>query len=103
MQGMFWSEPMKRELRRAFRAGKYAAALRAFPNLTRGQVQSAIRRFVFDYETYALQVTAIEWMTPEEARVHLAAYDSAAFLDGVARLLEDRHGTPHHHRATRVA
>ena len=91
MQAIVWSDTMQRELRRAFRAGKYGAALRAFPQLTRGQVQSAIRRFVFDYDTANAEISTAAVITPAEARARLAAYDGGAFLYGVARLLEDRH------------
>jgi hypothetical protein len=94
---------MQSDLRRAFRAGKYAGALRAFPHLTRGQVQSAIRRFVFDYDTANADISTADVITPAEARARLAAYDGNAFLEGVARLLEDRHCSSEHDRATRVA
>ena len=91
MQATVWSETMQRELRRAFRSGKYGAALRAFPHMTRGQVQSAIRRFVFDFDTASADISTADVITPAEARARLAAYDRGAFMDGVARLLEDRH------------
>ena len=78
---------MQTELRRAFRRGKYGAARAAFPAMTRGQVQGAIRRFVFDFDTANAAVANV--ITPAEARLRLAAFDSATFLEGVARLLGD--------------
>lgn len=68
MQASVWSDAMQSELRRAFRAGKYAAALRAFPHMTRGQVQSAIRRFVFDYDTANADISTADVITLAEAR-----------------------------------
>lgn len=90
MPATVWTDTMQAELRRAFRRGRYAAARRAFPMMTRGQVLSAIRRFVFDFDTANANIVAADVITPAEARARLAAYDGAAFLDGVARLLEDR-------------
>jgi hypothetical protein len=66
----------------------------------RGQVQSAIRRFVFDYDTANADISTADVITLAEARARLAAYDGAAFMEGVARLLDDRHSTDH---STRVA
>lgn len=91
MQATVWTEQMQSDLRGAFRRGKYAAARRAFPMMTRGQVQSAIRRFVFDFDTANADIAMADVITPAEARARLAAYDSAAFIEGVAQLLADRH------------
>jgi hypothetical protein len=100
MPAIVWAESMQTELRGAFRAAKYAGALRAFPHLTRGQVQSAIRRFVFDFDTEKANIDDADVITPAEARARLAAYDGDAFLDGVARLVEDRRVSM---QATRIA
>jgi len=89
MQATVWTEGMQSELRRAFRRGKYGAARAAFPTMTRGQVQGAIRRFVFDFDTANAAIGEV--ITPAEARQRLVAFDNAAFLEGVARLLEDGH------------
>jgi hypothetical protein len=67
VQATVWSEQMQSDLRSAFRTGKYGAALRAFPFITRGQVQSAIRRFVFDFDTANAEMTA-DVIAPAEAR-----------------------------------
>ena len=75
MQATVWTEQMQSDLRGAFRRGKYAAARRAFPLMTRGQVQSAIRRFVFDFDTANADIAAdgSDWMI------------GAAWADGAAQ------------------
>jgi len=98
MQATVWTDEMQTELRRAFRRGKYGAARAAFPAMTRGQVQAAIRRFVFDFDTANAAIAHV--MTPAEARKRLAAFNSEAFLEGVARLLG---GGPRATDARRVA
>jgi len=90
MQATVWTEQMQSDLRGAFRRGKYAAARRAFPMMTRGQVQSAIRRFVFDFDTANADIAADEVVTPAEARARLALYDPALFVEGIAHLLRTR-------------
>ena len=62
---------MQSDLRGAFRRGKYAAARRAFPMMTRGQVQSAIRRFVFDFDTANADIAADEVITPADEEHHI--------------------------------
>lgn len=85
MQATVWTDEMRTELRRAFRRGKYGAARAAFPGMTRGQVQAAIRRFVFDFDTANAAITEV--ITPAQARERLATFNREAFLEGVARLL----------------
>lgn len=85
-----WTEPEKAKLRAAYAVGRYSAAERAFPHLTRGQVGAGIRRWVLDYAN-TIEHTADDAITPAEARRRLAGYDAQEFLAGVSRLLENRH------------
>ena len=88
---LVWTPPEIEKLRAAYTNGKYAAAERAFPHLTRGQVGSGIRRWVLDFENSTDRGANVP-LTPEEARRRLAGFDADAFVDGVARLLENRYG-----------
>lgn len=90
MRTIVWTDEMQVELRRAFRRGKYGAARRRFPLMTRGQVLSAIRRFVFDFDTANADMDVAEVITPAEARARLALYDPALFVEGIAHLLRTR-------------
>ena len=88
---LVWTPPEIEKLRAAYQDGKYAAAERAFPHLTRGQVGAGIRRWVLDFQNGTDRGTNAP-LTPEEARRRLAGFDADAFVDGVARLLENRYG-----------